>query len=170
MGFYRSLRRKAETWQSFSKSDRALLIQAMLLLPVVATSLKTVGLRRTQSWLEKKAFASMGSATEKTRANVRRAAQMVAAACRQYPLRSDCLPRTIVLWSWLRHPGIETDVRIGVRCDAQGKFLAHAWLERNGEVLNDAADVDSQFLPFNRPELDRVELQSSVNSVAPPRG
>src|SRR5215471_11538351 len=113
MGFYRSLRRKAETWQSFSKSDRVLLIKATLLLPVVATSLKTVGLRRTQSWLEKKAFASIDSATEQTRASVRRAAQMVAAACRQYPLRSDCLPRSIVLWSLLRHRGIDADVRIG---------------------------------------------------------
>ena len=170
MGFYRSLRHKAQTWQSFSKSDRALLTQAMLLLPVVATSLKTVGLRRTQSWLEKEAFASTGSATEQTRANVRRAAQMVATACRQYPFRSDCLPRTIVLWSLLRHRGIDGNVRIGVRSDTQGEFQAHAWLEWNGEVINDAGDVAEQYLPFNRPALDRVELQSPVNSVAPPRG
>lgn len=163
MGFYRSLRRKVETWQSFSKSDRALLVQAMLLLPVVATSLKTVGLRRTQSWLEKKAFASMGSATEQTRANVRRAAQMVTAACRHYPLRSSCLPRTIVLWSLLRRGGIDADVRIGVRCDTQGEYQAHAWLEWNGEVINDAGDIARQYLPFKPSACDRVELQSSVN-------
>jgi len=161
MGFYRSLRRKAETWHSLSKSDRALVIKAMFLLPIVATSLKTVGLRRTQSWITTNSLGPMVPPTEQTRANVRRATQMVAAACRLYPLRSSCLPRTIVLWSLLQHRGIEADVRIGVRRDTEGAAKAHAWLEWNGEVLNDAADVARQYLPFNRPAFDRVELQSS---------
>ena len=99
--------------------------------------------------------------TEQTRANVRRGVQMVAAAYRLYPLHSSCLPRTIVLWSLLRRRGITADVRIGVRCDSHGEFQAHAWLEWNGEVLNDAAEVGSQYLTFNRPVFDRVELQSS---------
>jgi len=163
MGFYRLLRRKAETWRSLSKSDRALLINAVFLLPIVATSLKTIGLRRTQSWLTRNTLGPIVPPTEQTRANVRRTAQMVAAACRQYPLRSGCLPRTVVLWSLLRCRGIDADVRIGVRGDAQGEFQAHAWLEWNGEVINDAGDVARQYLPFDRPVLDSVKLQSSVN-------
>jgi hypothetical protein len=161
MGFYRSLTRKAETWYSLSKSDRALVIRAMFLLSVVATSLKMVGLRRTQSWLTRNSLAPMVPPTEQTRANVRRTAQMVAVACRRHPLRSSCLPRTIVLWSLLRRRGIAADVRIGVRCDAEGAVKAHAWLESNGEVLNDAGDIGSQYLPFNGPAFDRVGLQSS---------
>ena len=133
----------------------------MFLLPIVATSLKTVGLRRTQSWLTRNSLAPTVPRTEQTRANVRRAAQMVAVACRRHPLRSSCLPRTIVLWSLLRRRGIEADVRIGVRCDTEGAVKAHAWLEWNGEVLNDAADVGIQYLPFKRPAFDRVGLQSS---------
>ena len=148
MGFYRSLRRKAETWHSLSKSDRALVIRAMFLLPIVAASLKTVGLRRTQSWLTRNSLGPILPPTEQTRANVRRAAQMVAVACRRHPLRSNCLPRTIVLWSLLRRRGIDADVRIGVRCDTEGAVKAHAWLEWNGEVLNDAAEVGSQYPPF----------------------
>jgi hypothetical protein len=54
-----------------------------------------------------------------------------------------------------------TDVRIGVRGGTKAKFQAHAWLEWNGEVLNDAAEVGSQYVPFNRPVFERVELQSS---------
>src|SRR5262245_827284 len=163
MGFYRSLRRKAETWHSLSKSDRALLINAVFLLPIVATSLKTVGVRRTQSWLAGNALAPTRPSIEQTRANVRRAAQMVAAACRQLPLCNGCLPRTIVLWTLLRRAGIDTDIRIGVRCDTQEEFQAHAWLEWNGQVINDAGDVAREYLPFNRPAFDRVELQSFVN-------
>jgi hypothetical protein len=85
---------------------------------------------------------------------------MVAAACRQRPLRSSCLPRTILLWSLLRRQGIAADVRIGVRSDSEG-FQAHAWIEWNGEVLNDAAEVGIQYFPLNRSVFDRVELQSS---------
>jgi hypothetical protein len=61
----------------------------------------------------------------------------------------------------LRRRGIATDVRIGARSNSRGEFQAHAWLEWNGEVLNDAGDVGSQYVPFNRPAIDRVELQSS---------
>jgi Transglutaminase-like superfamily len=161
MGFYRSLRRKAESWSNLSRSDRALLIHAMFLLPIVATSLKTVGLRRTQSWLGRNTLAPTDPPTEQTRANVRRAAYLVAVACRRHPIGSGCLPRTIVLWSLLRRLGIDADVRIGVRCGTQGEFEAHAWLEWNGEVLNDAADVARQYLPFNRRLSDRVEPPSS---------
>ncbi len=150
MGFYTSLKRKAESWNSLSKSDRGLLISALFLLPIVATSLKTVGLQRTQSWLARNALVPMRPATEQTRADVRRAVHMVAAACRRHPVRSSCLPRTIVLWSLLRRRGIGADVRIGVRYNTQGQFEAHAWLEWNGEVLNDAADVARQYLPFSR--------------------
>jgi len=164
MGFYRSLRRKAETWHSLSKSDRALVVRAMFLLPIVAASLKTVGLRRTQSWLTRNSLGRIVPPTEQTRANVRRATQMVAVACRLHPLRSSCLPRTIVLWSLLRRRGIEADVRIGVRCDTEGAVKAHAWLEWNGEVLNDVADVVGQYLPFNSPAFDGVKLPSPCGS------
>ena len=156
MGFYRSLKRKAETWNSLSKTDRGLLLSAACLLPIVATSLKIVGLQRTQSWLTRNALAPMRPATEQTRADARRAVNIVAAAYRQHPVRSSCLPRTVVLWSLLRRRGIGADVRIGVRSDTQGQFQAHAWLEWNGEVLNDAADVDSQYLPLSR--LASIEL------------
>jgi hypothetical protein len=48
-----------------------------------------------------------------------------------------------------------------VRGDTEVKFQAHAWLEWNGEVLNDAAEVGTQYLAFGAAPFDRVELQSS---------
>lgn len=161
MGFLRSLGRKAGTWHSLSKSDRAVIISAMLMLPVVAASLKTIGLRRTKSWLTRNSLMPTVPPIKQTRANVRRTAQMVTVAFRLHPFRSSCLPRTIVLWSLLRHRGVEADVRIGARSDGKGEFQAHAWLEWNGDVLNDVADVGRQYLPFDRAPFDRVGLQSS---------
>jgi hypothetical protein len=106
----------------------------------------------------------MRPATEQTRADVRRAVQIVAAAYRLHPVRSSCLPRAVVLWSLLQRRGIAADVRIGVRYNMQGQFESHAWLEWNGKVLNDAADVASQYLPFNSPAFDRVKLPSPCGS------
>jgi len=160
MGFCRLLRRKAETWNSLSKSDRGLLMSAACLLPVVAASLKIVGLRRTQSWLARNTLDPMRPATAQTRADVRRVVEIVAAAYRLHPVRSSCLPRAVVLWSLLQRRGIGADVRIGVRYNTQGQFESHAWLEWNGEVLNDAAEVAKQYLPFNGPTFDRVKLLS----------
>ena len=164
MGFYRSLRHKTETWNSLSKSDRGLLMSGFCLLPIVAASLKTIGLQRTQSWLVGNAPAPMLPVTAQTRANVRRAAQMVATAYRLHPVPSSCLPRTVVLWSLLQRRGIGADVRIGVRYNTQGQFESHAWLEWNGEVLNDAANVASQFLPFNSQAFDQVNLPAPCGS------
>jgi len=102
--------------------------------------------------------------TAQTRANVRRAAQMVATAYRLHPVPSSCLPRAVVLWSLLQRRGIGADVRIGVRYNTQGQFESHAWLEWNGEVLNDAANVASQFLPFNSQAFDQVNLPAPCGS------
>jgi transglutaminase superfamily protein len=164
MGFYRSLRRKAETWHSLSTSDRGLLMSAACLLPVVAASLKIVGLQRTQSWLAGNALAPMRPATAQTRSDVRRAVQIVATAYRLHPVPSSCLPRAVLLWSLLQRRGIAAYVRIGVRYNTQGQFQSHAWLEWNGEVLNDAADVAGQFLPFNSLAFDQVKLPSPCGS------
>ena len=164
MGFYRSLRRKAETWNSLSKSDRGLLMSAACLLPIVAASLKTVGLQRTQCWLAGNTRPPVPPTKDQTRAAVRRAVNMVAAAYRLHPVRSSCLPRTVVLWILLQRRGIGADVRIGVRYNTQGQFESHAWLEWNGEVLNDAADVARQYLPFNSPAFDQVKLPSPCGS------
>jgi hypothetical protein len=89
---------------------------------------------------------------------------MVAAAYRLHPVRSSCLPRTVVLWSLLQRRGIGADVCIGVRYNTQGQFESHAWLEWNGEVLNDAADVARQYLPFNSPAFDQAKLPSPCGS------
>jgi len=139
-------------------------MSAAWLLPIVAVSLKTVGLQRTQSWLAGSARASICPTTEQTRAAVRRTVQIVATAYRLHPVRSSCLPRTVILWSLLQRRGIGADVRIGVRYNTQGEFESHAWLEWNGEVLNDAAEVAEQYLPFNSPAFDGVKLPSPCGS------
>ena len=61
--------------------------------------------------------------------------------------RAVCLPRSMTLLWMLGRRGIASELRIGVRKEAD-IFTAHAWLECQGIVLNDSAEVSTDFAPF----------------------
>jgi len=50
----------------------------------------------------------------------------------------------------LKRRGIESDLRIGVRKEANG-FEAHAWVEHEGLVLLDPLGSSHRFTPFDEP-------------------
>lgn len=58
--------------------------------------------------------------------------------------KATCLRRSLVLWWMLRRRGSASQVRIGVRME-NGEFTSHAWVERDGQVLNDAPDVGARY-------------------------
>jgi hypothetical protein len=58
----------------------------------------------------------------------------VARACVWYPKRTLCLQRSAVTTCLLRTYGISAQMMIGVR---PMPFLAHAWVEADGSVIND---------------------------------
>lgn len=64
------------------------------------------------------------------------------------PWRYTCLRRGIVLYYLLRKSGREATLHIGVRRDATGAFVAHAWLTRGGTLLLEPAT--------NQPDQYRV--------------
>ena len=148
-GFYKSVRHKAHRWSSLSARERGIFLRALIFLPIVTTSLKTVGFRRTQAWLSRKASGAFAASAERTRADVLRTIDLVRAARKWQIMRSTCLPYSLVLWKLLRAQGIDSDVRIGVRRGISGEVEAHAWIEWNGEVLNDRTDVASHYVPFS---------------------
>jgi hypothetical protein len=74
---------------------------------------------------------------------------VVAIASRHAPYRGNCLSRSLTLWWLLLGQGIHSDLRIGVN-RPQGKFEAHAWIEYQGVVINDRADVGRRYSVFDR--------------------
>jgi hypothetical protein len=64
----------------------------------------------------------------------------VETACVLYPKKAMCLQRSAVLTCLLRRAGIPAHMVVGVRIMP---FLAHAWVEANGTVLNDFSKVTS---------------------------
>ncbi len=63
---------------------------------------------------------------------------------------SNCLTRSLYLLWLLRRHGISSDLRIGTRRE-DGHFEAHAWVEVDGQPVNDAPNISQQFTAFDKP-------------------
>lgn len=62
----------------------------------------------------------------------------------------NCLTRSLTAQGMLRRHGLPGELRIGVHRTAGG-FAAHAWLEADGEVLNDEPSIGERFTAFDGP-------------------
>lgn len=109
-----------------------------------------MGLRRTQSLLARVSCLAQGPSPSgpgdraDAMEHARRCAATVSIAARHGLVKANCLPRSILLWWLLRRRGIEADVQIGVRLSDRG-LEAHAWVERDGVVLNDREEMKRHF-------------------------
>jgi hypothetical protein len=68
-------------------------------------------------------------------------------ASRRGLVHGNCLSQSLTLWWLLCRAGIESQLRIGVRRNAD-KFLAHAWIELAGFPLNDRIEDVRQYVAF----------------------
>lgn len=131
--------------QRLSRVERKLLVEALLLLPLTAFCIKLIGFQRLYTamaeWSRRKSNLELGQTKVYT------IARSVCLASYRGFYRPNCLQKSLVLWWLLRHQGIESDLRIGVR-KQDGRLEAHAWVEYQGYVLNDSSDVARRFLPF----------------------
>lgn len=133
--------------KSLSWSELMLLIQALLLLPLVAFGIKCFGFRGFYG-----AIANLNRRKDKVQERegikeARAIAKLVEIASRYGLYKPNCLQKSLLLWWLLRRRGIESELRIGVRKKAE-VLEAHAWVEYQGCVLNDRSDVDQHFAPF----------------------
>ena len=133
---------------------RVIFLRAAVLLPVISVSLKIRGFRATQKFLFR--FLPIGHQAsqddsrrllrdiERTHLTVR----MVNAAVRHGWRASNCLEKSLALWWLLRRQGIASEVRIGART-MDGKFEAHAWVEREGAALNEPQQEHRHYATFD---------------------
>jgi Transglutaminase-like superfamily len=136
--------------------ERALVVRAALRLCCTLAGLRLLGYRRCHALILRVSPGPReGHACGAERARERTAKLVRAAASveRNSPLKPNCLERSLALWWTLRRNGIPAELRIGGRKGDHG-FEAHAWVERNGEVLNDTADVHQHYARFDAPVAD----------------
>lgn len=141
-------------WRKFhqlSWLERWLLVQALLLLPLMALALRLLGFRRLQIALVNLTSINCMLVSNKTQAALAQAystVRIVRAAVRYGPYHANCLQHSLTLWWLLRCQGIESDLRIGVRKEAS-RFEAHAWVDYLGFTLNDSSDIHQRFAAFD---------------------
>ena len=159
--------------QRLSASERRLLTQALLLLPLTFWGIYALGVSRWQRFLAR--LASLGTtpnliSTQTDGTAVRSSrdaggeateqaqviARVVKIAAEQGVYRAKCLQQTLVLWYLLRRNHIESEIRFGAR-KKDGELQAHAWVEMGGVALNEDSDVCLHFSP----------LQSDTGQLSP---
>ena len=127
-----------------------MLVQAFVVLPLIGLGLRLLGLRRLQALLSHGPLKKQWDAPEERIFPVaQRQARLVQLAARHGLYRPTCLPQSLALWWLLRCHGIEANLRIGVKSVACG-LEAHAWVELQGQPLNDGLDVHQHFSPFDQ--------------------
>jgi hypothetical protein len=147
-----------ERWKRFrrlSAFERGVVLEAMGGLLATWGGLRLIGFRRWERVLE--VFAPPVNTTRSAQsASVQDAAlliaRMQAAAARNLFFHPNCLERSLVLRWLLRRRGIDAVLRIGARKDSE-RFEAHAWVELDSQVMNDASAEHRHFVPFERPIL-----------------
>lgn len=113
-------------------------------------ALSSLGFRRVHGMLSRWVAALAVAALDEPAIRAARAAATLralerAAGCG--PSRPSCLPRSLTLWWLLRRQGLPAELRIGVRREGD-RLEAHAWVEQDGVVLGDHADVHDRFHAF----------------------
>ena len=127
-------------------TDRLLLLQITVALPLIALALSVCGFKRTYLGLSRLAGSGRASGDpEMYKGQVKLWVRFV----KQRGLfRGNCLSRSLVAWWLLRRRGMEVDLRIGT-CKHSGEFQAHAWIEHRGLPVNAGPRVREHYATFD---------------------
>ncbi len=134
---------KVQQLASLDLDDWRLLLSAVGWLAFVRAALRLWSFPRVERW----ASPPLGSGP----GNEQRIVRLVTAAGRHLPWQPTCLERSLVLQRLLTRCGIQTQLCIGVRKEGQ-QLTAHAWLEREGRVVNDSPQAAETYTRLLSPE------------------
>jgi Transglutaminase-like superfamily len=152
------------TWNRFwrlSGFERGVALEAVVALTASSVGLRLAGFRRWRAALDALARpivpAQVSEQDEFDAAiEIARVEQSVA---RHLFFRPNCLEQSVALLWLLETRGIQAELRIGARREAE-RFEAHAWVERNGVILSEAGENHLHFVPFDGP-LGSIEAETT---------
>lgn len=141
----KSLRR----FRALERPQQALFLRALALLPLVSLSLRVRGFHSTRRTLERyladaRPSRDPGSAERQAALT----ADLIRAADRHGLVHPSCLAKSLTLWWLLGRQGISSTLRIGIRKE-NGKFEAHAWVEREGRALHEPEEPHRHYAAFD---------------------
>jgi hypothetical protein len=112
-----------------------LLIQATSLLAAIRLGLRVLPFATLRTLLARLARTRHGTDGQRDGTARDRTIWAVETASRHFPAISTCLTQALAIHVLLARQGCKSILRIGVKRDTDGKFIAHAWLEKDGIIL-----------------------------------
>jgi hypothetical protein len=136
-------------FRALGRPAQKIFLRAVVLLPLVALSLRWRGFQSTQTSLQ---LLLSDAPREHDHVFVNKdaamTAQMVNAADRHGLVHPSCLAKSLTLWWLLERQGISSRLRIGIR-KGKEKLEAHAWVERDGAALNEPEERHHHYAAFD---------------------
>lgn len=138
-------------WRALPREERRDLYAATWRLATAHALLRTAGLKRAQRLLGKPPRGARGRETGRDPTPWARRSRAIRRLAARLP-GAHCLSRALCLWAWMRRRGLEPQLRIGIRTSPQGRILSHAWVEIDGEPVDDTPESIADCRPVNWPE------------------
>jgi hypothetical protein len=137
-------------------SQRRLILQVTFLLGLTQLALRLLPFRRVYGWINHASQPPAGRG-EKTAVDAGVICATVNKSGHYFLGIDSCFPQALVGEMLLERNGHPAVLRIGVIKQPDGELKAHAWVERNGEVVigGPISHVERYTL---LPELDKVKL------------
>jgi hypothetical protein len=132
------------------RHDPRRVVAATALVTVFRVSTKAFGLRRSAALAVRLAGRDRPPTSARARpVDPVSVVRTVRAVATRLPIGALCLPRSLAAWTILRRAGVPAVLRIGMQTD--GTVEAHAWVEVDGEPVDELLDITT-IAPFT---LDR---------------
>ena len=146
-----------ERYMRLSRDERRDFVRGFVLIPWAAVYVRLFGVRKLERAAGENAESNAGAGQtgNEQLAKARAAARMIEAASRNGIARGNCLSKSVALWWLLKRKDISAELRIGAR-KAGRELEAHAWVELDGQILNDADDVRDSYAAFDGPMTSRA--------------
>ena len=154
----------AKRFLAWQASERWIVMQTVVMLPLTALGLRLFGFNRWYAGLARLTKGRLNSLIVPNKEGVlgkkqketiiRRTLRFMRLAVRHGFYGGNCLSRSLTLWWLLRRQGIACDLRIGVRMK-EGQFQAHAWVEVQGYPLNENEQVHLRYVAFKQAIVPR---------------
>jgi Transglutaminase-like superfamily len=139
---------KWKTFWSLTPAERGIARSAAVGLVVTWIGLRVLGFARWQRMLQRRISQSPPTIAAEPTVSAHRVARLQEAAAHDLFLPTNCLERSLGLWFLLRRRGFRAELKFGARKQS-GTFEAHAWVELGGVALNNPADEQRDFAPFD---------------------
>ena len=140
-----------EQLRALTRVEKRYLARAAFWLPTTAIMLRLIGYQRTLAIYDRdKTTPHSRTVTDRDEDAARTVARVVNIAANHGFYRARCLVKSLVLLKFLNQCSIPCNVVLGTSIQNNG-FSAHAWVECNGIVINDVADVRRRYKTFVSP-------------------